>query len=191
MLGFQFNTYYRRKLLNRFCIVNGGKRKRRGTGDAGRCTKQRSKQTYGEKRKYHGRGKKEITAVLEDVVTLPNEVSVDSDMETVSLSKVVDIDTENVEDAAAEITGYRLIDTSVKLCLVMACPDCLHCETISLEDINAEKKGLFKYLCIKYNNCDFNRHFYSSKTVGDNKSDVYVRMVYGMRAIGRGYSSLK
>ena len=60
-----------------------GKRKRRGTGDAGRCTKQRSKQTYGKKRKY-GRGKKEITAhvpVLEEVVTLPNEVSVDSDME--------------------------------------------------------------------------------------------------------------
>ena len=36
----------------------------------------RSKQTYGKKRKYHGRGKKEITAVvpvLEEVVTLPNE----------------------------------------------------------------------------------------------------------------------
>ena len=84
----------------------------------------RSKQTYGKKRKYHGRGKNEITAavpVLEEVVTLPNEVYVDSDMEmvadisTISLSKVVDIDTENVEDAAAEITGYRLIDTTVKL----------------------------------------------------------------------------
>ena len=32
-----------------------------------------------------------------------------ADISTISLSKVVDIDTENVEDAAAEITGYRLV----------------------------------------------------------------------------------
>ena len=122
----------------------------------------RSKQTYGKRRKYHGRGKKEITAavpVLEEVVTLPNEVSVDSDMEmvadisTISLSKVVDIDTENVEDAAAEITGYRLVDTTMLNCMFscMACPERLQCETIYLEDINAKKKGLSRYLCIKCN----------------------------------------
>ena len=33
--------------------------------------------------------------------------------------------------------------------------------------------------------------FYSSRTVGDNKLDVNIGMVYGMRAIGRGYSSLR
>ena len=80
-----------------------------------------------------------------------------ADISTISLSKVVDIDTENVEDAAAEITGSRLTDTTVLSCMFscMACPEYLQCETISLEDINAKKKRLSRYLCIKCNNCDF------------------------------------
>ena len=76
----------------------------------------RSKQTYGKNVNIMEAERKKLQ-LLEEVVTLPNEVSVDSDMEmvadvsTISLSKVVNIDTENVEDAAAEITGYH----SVKL----------------------------------------------------------------------------
>ena len=87
----------------------------------------------------------------------------------------------------------KLQDTTVLNCMFscLICPECLQCETIYLEDINAKKKGLSRYLCIKCNNCDFNCHFYSSKTVGDNKFDVNIRMVYRMIAIGRGYSPLK
>ena len=53
------------------------------------------------------------------------------------------------------ITRYRLIDTeylkSIFKCLV--CPDCLHSETLSLDDISVKKTDFGKYICLKCHNC--------------------------------------
>ena len=53
------------------------------------------------------------------------------------------------------ITRYRLIDTeylkSIFNCLV--CPDCLHSETLSLDDISVKKADFGKYICLKCHNC--------------------------------------
>ena len=53
------------------------------------------------------------------------------------------------------VTWLFGIDTeylkSVFKCLV--CPDCLHSETLSLDDISVKKADFGKYICLKCHNC--------------------------------------
>ena len=77
----------------------------------------------------------------------------------------------------------------------LACPGRFRQE-INIEDINSKKKGSARYLALKCSSCGFVRHFYSSKTVESDRRgmklfDVNVRTVYGLRAIGGGFSSLR
>ena len=51
-------------------------------------------------------------------------------------------------------------------CLVS--PDCLHPKTPYLDDIDVKREGFNRYLYLKCNNCNFSRHFCSSKTVEVN-----------------------
>ena len=152
----------------------------RESGDSRRCVKQSTKKLYAPLVKV------ELVLPVEEVST------------TASVSKVVNIDDNEAENVSDEISGYRLIDTTILQCIFncLACPECFKLETLSLIDINAKKKGLSRYLCLKCS-CGFARHFYSSKTtqppnkVGMKLFDVNIRMLCGMRAIGGGYSALE
>lgn len=44
------------------------KKSERGTGDAGRCTKDRAKRRYTKKRRYHGKGNKKSTDAAAETV---------------------------------------------------------------------------------------------------------------------------
>ena len=178
------------------------------SGNAARCTKQRSKQRYAKKRRFHGKKKSEVVPPVEvqvPVVEVPVEYSENEEElvvpvecsvhSTVSVSKVVDIE-ETATDSSG-ISGYRLMDTAIlnSIFNCLSCPACFTCERLSLEDIAAKKKGLARYLGLRCVECGYSRHFYSSKTVETNKPgkkllDINVRMVYGMRGIGAGHSAL-
>ena len=105
-------------------------KRERGTGDAGRCVKQRSKQQYKKKRRYHGKGKTKTNENQENVLPEnfdePSIISISTEVESVvssaeaviiseatpealSISQVIDIDeyenqenilSDNVDDAS-------------------------------------------------------------------------------------------
>ena len=84
---------------------NNSKYRKRDSGNAGRCTKSRSKKNYSHKRKYHGKKKREcdennkIDLLVQNVVNNNNlqdtEVSteiISSSTATAGSSRIIDID---------------------------------------------------------------------------------------------------
>ena len=109
---------------------------------------------------------------------------------------------DKVEEIAADgvnnITGNRIMDMTILNSVVscLACPECFAIDKLILEDLCTKKKGLASYLCIKCGACGYSRHFYSSKMIeadgcGMKPFDINTRAVYGTRAVGGGYNSLK
>ena len=78
-------------------------------------------------------------------------------------------------------------------------PECYEVETMHLNDTNAKKKGLARLMYLKCNSCTHVKEFYTSKNVpndseqkgGGKFMEVNLRAVYGMQAIGVGYTPLK
>ena len=193
----------------------------RSKGDSGRCKKQRCKQSYSKKRKYHGEKKKQtddvdvhieeasasdadftvgsssntIEKLSEDVQELPEVVHT----QTISAAKVVDIE---IEPTTEVLSGYRLMDVSIlaDVLLSLVCPECVSTNSLHLKDINEKKKGLARYFQLQCTVCPYTKDFCSSKqinrTTGNNKGggkfmEVNLRAVYGMREIGMGHTPLK
>ena len=71
---------------------------------------------------------------------------------------------------------------------MLCCPGCKKC-SLNLHENFTKKKGFASLLFVKCLQCDFEREFYTSQSV-DQKCDINQRIIYAMRSIGQGYSSL-
>ena len=111
----------------------------RASGDGGRCTKQRSKQCYTRKRKYHGKRKSINNDTVVQVEDQGAHSSINSAPELVEdgaaavyceetttaySSKILDISSESHPDI---LSGYRLMDVNILDCIFncLACPEML------------------------------------------------------------------
>jgi len=76
----------------------------------------------------------------------------------------------------------------------LKCPSCLQLTLQPSERLSA-KKGYASFLLVKCTSsdmCTYEHSFFSSKTTSKDKSfDVNNRIVYAMRNIGQGHSSLE
>ena len=116
---------------------NTAKHRERDTGNAGRCSKSRSKKNYSKKRKYHGKksqpvpDKETVVADRETIVTEQADVTTLS-TNTASSSKIIDIDvatdapSSSTTTSTTLISGYRIVDVSIlaNVFLSLGCPGC-------------------------------------------------------------------
>ena len=190
---------------------NGSRKRKRDTGDAGRCSKAKSKRVYAKKRKYHGGRKKSTES--ENVGDRVNENVPETSTETTktaSSSKIVDIEVDNspaitsatkasTSSSADTPSGYRMIDVSIlaNIFHLVCCPGCKDDKSLRLSDINSEKKGLARLMQIKCSSCLYTKTFFTSKQIGASKKggrnpfDINIRSVYACRQIGAGHEHLK
>lgn len=134
----------------------------------------------------------ESTAVEDKSGELYNK---DIPMNSISFSKVESISFEESinNDYHDGISGYRLVEMSIlsNIFKSFACPECYHCELV-LQEQKSKKKGFSSYLSVVCSNCNYSRHFNTSKTAGVNGGyDINRRMVYAMRSCGVGYHGLE
>ena len=139
---------------------------KRPEGNAGRCTKERSKRVYAKKLKLcpnKNRNKKRAANAPENI----DQVQVDENIGTVnkppilntaSMMKLIDIDKTSSSSPNA-ISGYRLIDMSILA-------------------------GVYSFSTSE-------QVKQSDKSGGRKFNEVNLRMVYGCRSIGAGYESLR
>ena len=186
--------------------IKENKKRTRQNGDVGQCLKQRSRQKYSQKRKYHGKNKKKAP---EETVEENNTAEVHGEdfsiekvqtvnisqqgahtvpQTTASSSKIVDIE-EGPPTSSDTISGFRLIDLSLlaEVFCILSCPGCHGTNCLQLFDFNEKKKGLARYLQLKYSTCLYMHKFYTSKQVdrllqsknqgGGKFMEVNIRMV--------------
>ena len=99
------------------------------SGNAARCTKQRSKHRYAKNRRFHGKKKSEVVPVEEvevPVVEVPVEYSENVDELVVHVEGVEIVDIEETATDPSETSGYRLKDKSI-LNTVFNCLSCPAC----------------------------------------------------------------
>ena len=192
-------------------------KRKRNPGNAGRCTKARSKSRYAKKRKS---GKKKAPKQPADLARdTQNDVGNENNnsdqsvpsasKQTASSSKIViseipvtpvkSSDTTNIPNAP--ISGYRLVDMSVLATVfhVVSCPGCGGVNCLKLSDIERQKKGLSKQLQLECSACLYIYTFSTSKRVqfpnegrgGEKFYDVNARAIYACRQNGNGYEHLK
>ena len=199
---------------------NNSKYRKGDSGNAGRCTKSRSKKNYTHKRKYHGKKKRECDEnsktdlQVQDVVNKNNLQDTEVSAEVISSSKATAcslkiIGTETNPPASlslptttsSPISGYRLIDMSI-LADVFMLSSCLGCHSIQclkLCDINEKKKGLARHLQLSRTVCLYSHTFFTPKQIdlpkknkgGQKLYDVNVRAIHGCRHVGAGHEHLK
>ena len=196
--------------LNQFMMDEGSTKKRkRNSGNAGRCSKARSKKTYSKKRKYQYYPKKSSAAKSkeESVESESNNASSVASTETKKTAsdlKLVDIQTETPASSVSPVvpvTGYQLLDVSILADVFhsLCCPGCKDVNCLELEDINEGKKGLARLLQIHCKTCLYKKAFYTSKQVGKVDKDkggqrfydVNIRSVYAFRQVGIGHKHLR
>ena len=109
---------------------------------------------------------------------------------TASSSKIQSIPTDTPKQTDPTITGYRFVDVGIltDIITMLCCPECKKC-SLNLHENFTKKKGFASLLFVKCLQCDFEREFYTSQSV-DQKCDINQRIIYAMRSIGQGYSSL-
>jgi len=161
---------------------NNSKQRKRDSGNAGRCTKARSKKNYSKKRKFHG--KRTVTTkpvvatddqtVEENIDQLTKEPSQPTVADippviTASSSKIIDIDTPPTvsSSTSSSISGYRLIDVSILANVFnsLSCPECRGVKCLMLNDINKKKRGLSRQLELKCSVCLYSHNFFTSARV--------------------------
>ena len=160
----------------------------RSEGDAGRCTKQRTKQRYSKKRRSHYEKKTvqshNIDAQQESSIPVAVETLQEFDFETTtttaSTSKIIDIDSVQTESNPDLLTGYRLVDVELLYDIFnsLACPACYGVETLQLYDIDVRKKGLARLCILKCIYCPFEKQAVENvkKEGGKKFMEVNVRM---------------
>ena len=111
---------------------------------------------------------------------------------TVSQNKVQHIATDTPKQSDPNITGYRIMDVEIlsDIFCELNCPSC-NTNKLKLHERLNQKKGLASLLVLNCNECDYEREFYSSQLCRDKFFDVDTRIVYAMRSIGQGYSSIE
>jgi len=111
--------------------------------------------------------------------------------QTVSSSKVKDIPTDAPKRTDPNVTGYRFVDVEIltEIVAMLCCPECKK-YNLHLHENFTEKKGFASLLFIECLQCGFEKEFYTSKPAGKSY-DVNRRIIYTMRSIGQGYSSLR
>ena len=72
----------------------------------------------------------------------------------------------------------------------LLCPECEFC-CLELHENPDKKQGLASLLYLKCKNCKFTRDFYTCPTTLNGGFDVNQRIVYSMRSLGNGHSTLK
>ena len=181
------------------------KQRIRGKGDGGRCAKQKSKRVYGKKRKTpNKKGKQRTSKVVEENVVAEAAQNTDINFDvtavtTTSTKKLQTIETSDILDQA--ISGFRLVEMSIlsKVLSILACPDCKNTNTLSLVEVSNKKIGLSSLLKIECNVCDYFHQFYTSPEIssspderrrGKKAMEVNIRVIYGFRNIGIGFSLL-
>ena len=110
---------------------------------------------------------------------------------TASSSKVQAIVTDSPKHSDVNITGYRIVDMDLltPVIALLCCPECQTTSSLRLHESFKEKMGFASLLTISCQICTFKHEFYSSKQ--HLKSfDINRRVVYAMRNIGQGYSSI-
>lgn len=184
----------------------------RDSGNAGRCSKARSKARYAVKRKYNFKKKQTTTTAASKKKSNPVVA------ETASSSKLghsiipeSPIKFSNVKkghDATSRratnqnVHGYRFIDMSILASIfnVVSCPECHGVQCLKLSDIESKKKGLASYLILECSFCLYEHSFFTSKQVqypynegrgGAKFFDVNARSIYASRQIGAGHEHLK
>ena len=197
---------------------NVSKKRERDSGNAGRCSKVRSKRNYAKKRKYHGKGKKANNEenVGDNISSQDNNTQLvelaaeTTNITTASSSKIIDIPVEDTatssstkgllyQQTVVPPSGYRLIDISIlaNIFRVVCCPECKDTKTLQLSDINDEKKGLARLLKLQCTSCLYTKTFFTAKQLGTSEKggrksfDVNVRTGYASRQIGAGYEQIK
>ena len=123
---------------------NNSKYRKRDSSNAGRCTKSRSKKNYSDKRKYHGKKKRECDENNKTDLQVQNvdgknnlqdtEVSTEIILlstATACSSKIIDMEMDppvslsvSVTTVSSPISGYWLIDMSIlaDLFMLLSCP---------------------------------------------------------------------
>ena len=162
----------------------------RQKGNAGRCTKQRSKGRYPlSRKKKHREMRQKKLKELEESVVVVDEVVAESTLDdnpldledenvptvdetlpdiemTASCSKMIDIEEEVPAISEDTVSDFCLMDMSILATFVSAlsCPEC-HCTNLNLFDILEKKKGLAKCLQLRCDSCLFTKEFYTSKKI--------------------------
>ena len=152
------------------------------------------------KRKYQGnqwdlpnccrRSQNQVVEEISDRLSVPEEEN-PVPIPTASSSKVQAIVTDSPKQSDRDITGYRFVDMDLltPVIALLCCPECQTANTLHLHESMKEKMGFASLLTITCQICTFKHEFYSSKQ--HLKSfDINRRVVYAMRSIGQGYSSI-
>ena len=90
-----------------------------------------------------------------------------------------------------EVSGYRIVDmiSLASVFELVCCKECLE-QSVTLQELSFRRKGCASCLQLFCSSCGWNESFYTSRK--EKKFfDVNGRLVYGMRAIGRGASAAK
>ena len=158
------------------------KKRERGKGNAGRCTKKSSKARYSKKRVYHGKRKKKdgedvVLFEVEPVECVQEQDEPDPE-ETASSRNVVDINIQNTSlgDIPREIEMYCLMDLSLlaRAFTSLYCPVCHGQSSLNMNDLPEKKIGLARTLKITCRFCPYHYEFCTSKKVNPpsfNKTD--------------------
>ena len=184
--------------------------RKREYGNAGRCSKARTKLKYAKKRRYHGKNKRKCVNndndnFSETQTSASNSTDKLAAKSTASSSKVIDVDLPSSNQLnskpTSSITGYRLVDMLIlsKVFSLLGCPECHDVDCLKLNDNDENKKGLARQLILKCSSCLYSYDFYTSREVnlpkrnkgGRKLRDINVRAVYGCRQVGLGYQHLK
>ena len=137
------------------------------------------------------------TAAAEDAPAVQNkekepDAVPSTPKKTVTQKKVEDIITNTPKQSDLNITGYRLLDVEIlsSVFAELPCPEC-KVNDLKIHEKMVDKKGLASLLFIKCSGrCGYEKEFRTSKQSG-KFFDVNTRLVYAMRAIGQGYSSIE
>ena len=112
-------------------------------------------------------------------------------MKTASSSKEQHIPTNTAKQSDRKITGYRFVDVEIlsDIITLLCCPNCER-SGLTLHENFSKMKGFSTLLLIK---CDFGfeKEFYLSQHTTAKTHVINRRIIYTMRSIGQGYSSIK
>ena len=174
----------------------------RASGDGGRCTKQRSKQGYTRKRKYHGKRKSINDDTVVQVKDQGAHSSINSAPElvedgasavyceatTTASSNILDIGSESHPDI---LSGYRLMDVNIwdGIFNCLTCLECYEVETFHLNDTNAKKKRPARLMYLKCNSCTYVKEFIQKRNDSEQKGggkfmEVNLRAVVVCKLLG-------
>ncbi|XP_066932065.1 uncharacterized protein [Clytia hemisphaerica] len=191
-------------------------KRERASGNAGRCTKARSKALYAPKKKTYNFEKKRPTATTASKSSIDNTSNKESELpETASSSKIgsttipetpeksrpTENNSSTTNPGPKMIHGYRFVDMTIlaSIFTVLSCPGCNGVRCLNLHENDVKKKGLASHLVLQCSVCLYEQSFFTSKQVqypnegrgGAKFFDVNARSIYASRQIGGGHEHLK